>query len=334
MQDQYPHVTILIPIRNVAKFIRGCLDAILDQTYPREMIEVWLLDHNSDDGSIEIINEYKDKGIKIIQCGVHPPAQKYNMVLPLVKSEIIGLVDGDAYVGRDWLEKVVKPLLEDEKTVGASGIIKTANEEKLIARLVGYDWQHRSERSTKNLKRVQSMHTVYKKKVLEEVGGFNEKLKTGYDAELGYKINRLGYQIRHVGDAVTRHCHRDNLLAFWKQQFEYGKFAIIRYFSIPENIKGDSFAPWWLIIQPLFYPASFLLLLLSLMFSWGWWLFFLVPLCILYSFYILQAVWVANRYKKWDALLIVIIYFIRPLAWGFGALAGLILLMKKFFRKV
>jgi len=255
INNYQPFVTILIPVKNVARFIKPVLEALLAQTYPANLFEVLILDNYSTDGTIEIINSFNDPRIKLIQSGVDPPQLKYNKILPSVKGEVVGFVDGDALVDKNWLEEVIKPLA-DPKVAGASGVIKTWNKDKLIPRSIGYELHDRYENMPREVKRVATMNVVYKKKVLSEVGGFNEKLKTGYDVEIGHVINDTGYKIILVHNVAAYHHHRDNFKAYILQQFEYGQYAMIRNLQRVKIAKGDEVASLFLITQPLYYVAS------------------------------------------------------------------------------
>lgn len=318
----YPHVTILIPIKNVAKYVKECLDALLNQDYPADKYEIWLLDNNSTDGTLEIVANYPKDKVKVIQSGIDSPPIKYNRILPQVKSEIIGLVDGDANVDKEWLKKTVEQL-EDPKVAGATGVILTANKNKLIPRIIGYELQDRYEKMPREIKRAATMHIVYRKKVLEEVGGFNEKLKTGYDAEIGHRINNAGYKIIFVPEAKVWHNHRETLSAFFKQQYEYGKFAILRYFKLPKMLKGDNVSSFWMISQPLFYAASMLLFAVWFFYRFPWYIIF-APVALLFINYVFSALRLAMKYKDASAIFAIIIYILRPIGWSLGAFASLI----------
>ena len=52
-------ISIIIPVYNVEKFIRQCLDSILSQSYKN--YEVILIDDKSKDSSLDIIREYETK---------------------------------------------------------------------------------------------------------------------------------------------------------------------------------------------------------------------------------------------------------------------------------
>lgn len=321
MRDYQPFVTILIPVKNVAKYIKACLDALLNQSYPQDKYEILILDNNSKDSTQEIVLSYGGN-VKLIQSGIDSPPKKYNQVLSSVKGEVVGLVDGDANVDKDWLKNVIEPL-KDEKVAGAGGVILTQNREKLIPRLIGYELQDRYERMPKEIKRMASMHIVYKKDILLKAGGFDEKLKTGYDCEIGWRINEAGYKIIFVPEAKVYHHHRENLWAYIKQQYEYGKFALIRYFKKPKIFKGDEVASFAMISQPLFYLAFIILFILNFIFKFSlFWIF--LPLIILLANYTYSSIRISIKYKDFSAIFLIILYIIRPIAWSLGALNSLI----------
>jgi len=313
----YPEVTILIPIRNVAKFIKECLDALLSQDYPQEKFEVWLLDNYSDDGTLEIVKRYPSDKVKVFQLGIDPPAIKYNLVLPKVKTTVVGLVDGDAIMDKHWLSRVVQPL-SDKKTAGASGMVYTRNTDSLIARVVGYDLEERYYRLPREIKSAATMHTVYKTDVLRALGGFNEKLKTGYDCEIGYRINEAGYKIIFVREAKVFHYHRASLKSYFRQHYEYGKFAFIRCSQKTKYIKGDELAPFSMALQPFAYLFILLFLALSFLTALPFWFSFL-PILLLLFIYLYTALRISLKHRDFSALFLVVVCFVRSFAWTLGA---------------
>ncbi|MBU1164132.1 glycosyltransferase [Patescibacteria group bacterium] len=330
--EYQPFVTILIPVKNVARFIKDVLDALMDQTYPADLFEVLILDNNSDDGTIEIVNNYNNPKVKIIQIGIDSPPIKYNKIIPQVRGEVIGFVDGDAIVDKNWLEKVIKPL-SDRKVAGATGVIKTWNTDKLIPRTIGYELQDRYERMPRAIKRAATMHIIYKKSVLLEIGGFKENLKTGYDCEIGHRINDSGHKIILIQDAIVYHHHRENLIKYTKQQFEYGQYGIIRYLEKIKFARGDELAKLRIITQPLYYCVSLLFLLLWLIFGWPWQLIFVPPL-MLFLGYLYGSTRLVIKYKDITAYFVIVIFFIRPIAWAFGATIMLLRISKNIVVKI
>ena len=54
-----PKISIIVPAYNVEKYIRRCIDSILEQTY--ENFELLLVDDGSTDSTFDILNEYKKR---------------------------------------------------------------------------------------------------------------------------------------------------------------------------------------------------------------------------------------------------------------------------------
>ncbi len=327
-----PFVTILIPVKNVAPFIEECLDALLSQDYPKDKYEIILIDNKSEDGTIEIVSKYGGP-VKLIQVPFDSPPKKYNAVLHKVNGDVVGFVDGDANVSKDWLNKVISPL-SDPRVAGATGLILTHNKDSLIARLIGYELQYRYENLPKKIKRTATMHTVYKKEVLMQVGGFNERLKTGYDCEIGHKINNADYDIIFVKDAYVYHNHRSSLSSYFQQQYEYGKFATLRYLESPKIARGDEVTSLSMILQPIFYLGAFFFLISSLVFHTSF-ILALIPLSVLLGYDIFSSIRLVKRYKDPLAFFALLIYLLRPVAWSAGATGMMLTLLmnRMFFRR-
>lgn len=88
-------ISIIIPVYNVAKFLKPCLDSLLSQTF--EEFEAIVVDDGSTDSSGEICDEYKQKDsrIKVIHKDNGGVSSALNIGLDVAKSPIIYFVDGD-----------------------------------------------------------------------------------------------------------------------------------------------------------------------------------------------------------------------------------------------
>ena len=66
-----PFVSIIIPCRNEEKFIGKCLDSILAQDYPKDRLEVLVVDGMSEDGTREIVERYTDMSLRARSLACH-----------------------------------------------------------------------------------------------------------------------------------------------------------------------------------------------------------------------------------------------------------------------
>lgn len=107
-------VSIIIPIYNVEKYLRQCVDSVLCQTYFD--LEIILVDDGSPDGCGPICDEYaeKDTRIKVIHKENGGLSDARNAGLEIAKGEYIYFLDSDDYIKKDAIKRLVSRI-EEEK---------------------------------------------------------------------------------------------------------------------------------------------------------------------------------------------------------------------------
>ena len=101
-----PKVTVLVAVYNAEKYIRKCLDSLIEQTLTD--IQVVCVDDASTDNSLFILNEYakKDNRIEIIALTEnHGQAYARNQGLVKAKGQYVCFLDSDDWMSADCLEK-------------------------------------------------------------------------------------------------------------------------------------------------------------------------------------------------------------------------------------
>jgi len=103
MNNKQPLISIIVPIYNVEKYLRRCVDSILCQSYHN--LEIWLVDDGSPDGCPAICDEYaqKDKRIHVIHKPNGGLSDARNAALDVAKGEYITFIDSDDYVTPDYI---------------------------------------------------------------------------------------------------------------------------------------------------------------------------------------------------------------------------------------
>lgn len=99
-----PKVSIIIPVYNVEKYLRECLDSVIQQTL--QDIEIICVNDGSTDNSLQILKEYaqNDSRIKIIDKPNSGYGQTMNVGMQNATGEYIGIVEPDDYVELDMFE--------------------------------------------------------------------------------------------------------------------------------------------------------------------------------------------------------------------------------------
>lgn len=103
-----PLVSVIVPVYNVEKYLKECLDSVAGQTYRN--LEIILVDDGSTDNSGVIVDEYKkktgDKRIKIMHKKNGGLSSARNAGMKHTNGEYIVFVDSDDYIDKAYIEKL------------------------------------------------------------------------------------------------------------------------------------------------------------------------------------------------------------------------------------
>lgn len=112
-----PKVSVIVPVYNVEKYLRQCLDSIINQTL--DDIEIICVDDGSTDGSLSILREYtnKDSRIYILQQQNLRAGIARNNGLKIAKGKYLSFLDSDDFFELDMLEKMYNKAEEDKSDI-------------------------------------------------------------------------------------------------------------------------------------------------------------------------------------------------------------------------
>lgn len=99
-------VSIVVPVYNVEKYLKQCMDSIVNQTL--KDIEIICVDDGSTDSSGEILDEYasNDSRVRVIHKENRGYGHSMNMGFAAANGEYIGIVESDDYAERNMFEKL------------------------------------------------------------------------------------------------------------------------------------------------------------------------------------------------------------------------------------
>lgn len=130
MREIKPLVSVLVPVYNVSKYLRQCLDSLVEQTLKE--IEIVCVNDGSTDSSLQILNEYaqSDKRIVIVNKpnGGLPSAR--NAGLDVAKGKYVAFVDGDDYVDADMFRRMYNAARINSADIVVCGGHPFPNEDK------------------------------------------------------------------------------------------------------------------------------------------------------------------------------------------------------------
>lgn len=174
MVKKNPIVSVVIPAYNEEGDIEGCIKTLINQSY--KPLEIIFVDDGSTDKTLEILSRYKD--IKVLKQNHKGPGAARNFGVSKSKGEIIVFVDADMEFKEDYIEKLIKPILNNE-TIGTNHpeeIVK--NSENIWAKCWG--------RRITTFQGDFAIYRAIKKDKFLEAGGF--------DPSKGYADDQTLYQ--------------------------------------------------------------------------------------------------------------------------------------------
>ncbi len=113
-----PGISVVIPTLNSARYLDECLGSIVGQDYPRELLEIIIVDGGSHDQTREIAERYEVEHI----LDNHLMTGEAGKALGIHQAtrDLILMVDSDnVLVGSDWLRRMVRPLIDDPTVVSS-----------------------------------------------------------------------------------------------------------------------------------------------------------------------------------------------------------------------
>ena len=106
----FPKFSIIVPTKNEETVIQRCLDGIMNIDYPKEKMQIIVVDGKSDDNTLKICSEFSEKypeNVKVIsEKSVKGKPAALNLALPFVTGEIVGVFDADSFPKKMFYQKL------------------------------------------------------------------------------------------------------------------------------------------------------------------------------------------------------------------------------------
>jgi cellulose synthase/poly-beta-1,6-N-acetylglucosamine synthase-like glycosyltransferase len=229
-----PTVSMLIPARDEENVIGRLLQQMTELTYPRDRLQIIVIDDASSDGTGQIAEEYSRscECIEVLhrdkQAGGKGKASALNSGLERSTGEIVLCFDADYCPQRDIVEKLVKEFVDP--TVGAvQGRPVVLNEaQNVVTRLVtlerigGYRVDQEARDNLGLIPQFGGTVGGFRRSVLEKLGGFDESMLTE-DTDLTFQVYLAGFKVRYAGDAECYEEAVDNWKAYWRQRHRWAR---------------------------------------------------------------------------------------------------------------
>lgn len=224
LSDYEPNVSIVIPCYNEENNIAKCIDNIESLDYPKEKIELIVVDDGSKDNTLAILKGYQSKvdNLSVIPGKHEGKSASLNLGVKKAKYEIVMTVDADTYLEKDSLKKLVKPF-NNEKIGATNGSCIVHNTDSIIAifQRIEYHYNNLIRRGFsvlfKNGIWFFGAFACYRKDVLKKIGYFKKDTMTE-DMDTAMEIYSAGYRTVNVYDALGYTVVPSSIISFYRQR--------------------------------------------------------------------------------------------------------------------
>ena len=213
-ETAFPRVSIVVPVYNEEEMISACLESLLAQRYPKELLEIIIVDNNSTDNSSKLIKKYP---VKYVFEGNQGRSAARNTGIAAATGDIIAFTDADCVAGKHWVKSLAGQF-NSPKTGCCTGVTKAVRPGNFIGKIINLIEEYRRKEPYDTFAEKYFLDPLFgtcnlacRSEVFKAVGVFDESLEAAEDLDLIWRVNLAGYHIRHSGTAVVAHKLRDKL---------------------------------------------------------------------------------------------------------------------------
>lgn len=202
-----PFVSVVIPVYNDALRLGRCLEALARQTYPKDALEVVVVDNASQDDVRSVVARFPNAA-----CAFQPvrgPAAARNLGVSVSRGEVIAFTDADCLPEPGWLANGVRALLALPRCGMLAGRVDLfpADPARPTAAELYDSVTYLQQRRHAERGFAATANAFVLRRVWDEVGGFDQSFTTASaeDQEWGRRAGARGYPAAYADDALVRH---------------------------------------------------------------------------------------------------------------------------------
>ena len=254
---EYPGVTVIVPCYNEAKTIKGTIDSLINLDYPKDKIQIMIVDDGSTDNTWEVIQQFtKFENIKVFHKENGGKYTALNLGLEKVETPFLGCLDSDSFVDSQALKRIMT-YFYDKDTMAVAPSIIADNPKNILqgAQKAEYDMAIYNKKMLAFLGGIHvtpGPFSIFRKKVFEDLGPYRHAHNTE-DQEIALRMQENHYKIEHCPDAYVYTAVPSSIRKLYRQRLRwiYGfirnaidyrrlffrkKYGTIAFFTLPSGI--------------------------------------------------------------------------------------------------
>lgn len=215
-------VSIIIPTYNDWARLSTCLNALAQQTYPKENFEIIVVNNNPEDPVPA--GFFTPKNCLMLTEAKAGSYAARNAGVKIAKGEIVGFTDADCIPDKNWIRNAVNYLIANPACRRIAGKMcvffknSTPSKAEIYDELYGFTQKVFVDTSGTSV----TANLFTYKNIFDNVGYFDDTLMSGGDFIWGTIAHKNGYKIDYVEDVIVNHPARETLKELLKKEKRIG----------------------------------------------------------------------------------------------------------------
>ena len=227
---RYPTVSMLVPCFNEEKTLAGTIESLLAMHYPKDKLEVVVIDDGSKDSTARIAAGYAQKYPAQVRFLQKENGGKYtalNLGIAQSRGELIGCLDADSFAAPDALIEAVKKFESDPSTMAITPAMQVYKPRKMLELMqsVEYTFGIFYKKMFDNLSAINVLpgpFSMYKREVFSKIGNFRHAHNTE-DMEIAFRMHHNGLRIVNAHTAFVYTTVPNTVRALLKQRVRWSQ---------------------------------------------------------------------------------------------------------------
>jgi glycosyltransferase involved in cell wall biosynthesis len=214
-------ISVIATVLNEGDNIRRLMDSLVEQTCQPD--DVVIVDGGSLDNTIEVLLQYETRlPLRVIVAPGSSISAGRNRAIAAAKGEVIAVTDAGVTLAQDWLERIIRPLLEDEMVEVVAGFFH-ADPQTPFEVAMGATVLPLVDEIDPDKFLPSSRSVAFRKSAWEAVGGYPEWLDYCEDLIFDLRLKTISAPQVFEPNAVVYFRPRGSLRAFYKQYYLYAR---------------------------------------------------------------------------------------------------------------
>jgi len=243
--DEYPSVSVVIPVKDQFVDIVECLESLEELNFPAEKLDIVVVDDHS---KMEISELMTTFNVLVIRQEItHGPAFSRNLGVGATRGSVLAFLDADCVPDEEWLAELL-PFFQASSVGAVGGYIEGYYRDSFldkyeeVASSLNMGNRIIFEGKSDSSFYVPTANLLVSREVFNDCGGFEEDMRIGEDVDFCWRMRKGGYSLLYAPYGTVGHKHRNEMETMLKRRGQYGTSEAPLYRTHRDKKKVFSFS--------------------------------------------------------------------------------------------